>query len=112
MGQTDLSDYKNLYIETTRKTIDNLLVNYGKLANNLQDKEAISGIHIDSHSLKSRSQVMGHNDMANICLNIEKISDDILKRIISADDKFINFLKDAIDKLNLEFVKIEKENAI
>ena len=50
---------------------------------------------------------MGYNDIANICLSIEKTSDDILNKIAQIDGKFIIFLKGSIDKINLSQIRPE-----
>lgn len=100
MAQVDLSDYKALYIQTTKETIANLLEGCDKLTNNLRDEEALKVIHINSHSLKSRSQVMGFMDTANICLDIEKMSDDALKGIIQLNNENISEIKASVGKLN------------
>lgn len=110
MAKIDLSDYKTLYLKTAKEYIDNITLSYLKLSSNIQDKEAINTIHISSHSLKSQSQVMGFTNIVNLCLNIEKRSDEILKGITQIDNQFVSLLKKFIDKLNLEFSQIEKVN--
>jgi len=112
MAQTDLSDYKNLYLQTAKEYISNLFSSYSKLSANLQDNEAIKTMHIASHSLKSQSQVMGFMDITVLSGAIEKRSRNILTGVAQVDDKFIIFLKDSIDKLNLELSKIEKRDTV
>ncbi|MDP2585961.1 MAG: Hpt domain-containing protein [Candidatus Levybacteria bacterium] len=111
MGQVNLTDYKNSYIETVKKSVSSLHEQCDKLAKNVSDKEAINNLYITSHSLKGRSQVMGFESIANLAEIIEKNSNDILVREVQADEKFIVFLKDCIDKLNVEFTKIKKRDA-
>lgn len=108
MAQVNLADYKNSYIETARKSINSLHEQCNKLVNNAFDKETINDLHITSHSLKGRSQVMGFVDMAKMSEIIEKNSDDILNGVGKIDDSFLINLKDYINKLNLEFAQIEK----
>lgn len=109
-----MSDYKTLYIQTTKQTINNLLMGCDRLIGNLLDKEAIESIHIDSHSLKSRSQVMGFMDIANICLGIEKMSDDALRGIIQLNNENILEIKASVGKLNemLKLVQHDNEGTI
>lgn len=111
MAQTNLSNYKNLYLQTAKEYIDSLLAGYNKLVSDSQDKDAINNLHIASHSLKSQSQVMGFMDITVLSGAIEKKSRDILFGIAQTDDKFIIFLKDSVNKLNLELSKIEKGDA-
>ena len=79
MTPIDLGSYKSIYLQTAKEYIDKMSVSLEKLENNALDKEALNNLHIASHSLKSQSQVMGFIDIANICLDIEKRSDDALK---------------------------------
>lgn len=108
MGQVNLSDYKNIYLQTAKEYIDKIKSSYLRLSTNFQDNEAINTIHLSSHSLKSQSQVMGFASVADLCANIEKISNDILNKAISVNSEFLNFLKKVVDELNLEISKIEK----
>jgi chemotaxis protein histidine kinase CheA len=108
MAQVNLGDYKNLYIETVKKSINSLNELCDELTSNALDKEAIDNLHIASHSLKGRSQTMGFENIAKTAEIIEKKSDTILKGISKIDNEFIVNLKDSINKLNLELIKIEK----
>jgi|WetSurMetagenome_2_1015567.scaffolds.fasta_scaffold95661_2 chemotaxis protein histidine kinase CheA len=112
MGQTDLNSYKNLYLQTAKEYVNNMFLSYSKLSTNLQDNEAISVIHLSSHSLKSQSQVMGFKNIADLCANIEKTSSDIKDGAVQTDDKFIIFLKDSIDKIQSQLTKIESGDII
>ena len=98
MAQINLSDYKNLYLQTAKDYMNNISLACSKLSSNLADNEAINTIHIGSHSLKSQSQVMGFTDIADLCLSLEKTSNDILTGVSKADEMFLNFLKDFIEK--------------
>lgn len=100
MAQVDLSNYKALYFQTAKEYVNSLLAGCDKLINNLQDKDAINQIHIASHSLKSQSQVMGYGDIANICLNIEKISNDALQGVVQLSNEAILNIKKEVEKLN------------
>ena len=111
MGQVNLSDYKNIYLQTAKEYINKMSLSYSKLSKNSQDNEAINMLHISSHSLKSQSQVMGFTNITNLCADIEKVSNDILNKISLVDGNFMNLLKNSVDKLNLEFNLIEKGDA-
>jgi len=108
MASTDLSDYKNIYLQTAREYINSLSSACSRLSVNSVDNETINAIHISSHSLRSQSQVMGFSAIADLSENIEKASDDILKRLNLVDGKFMNLLKNSVDGLNAELSKIEK----
>jgi chemotaxis protein histidine kinase CheA len=108
MDSTDLSDYKNIYLQTAKEYINSLSSACSKLSVNSSDNEAVNAIHISSHSLRSQSQVMGFSAIADLSGNIEKASDDILNKANLVDDKFMNLLKNSVDGLNAEMSKIEK----
>ena len=112
MAQTILSDYKNLYIQTAKEYVVSLLASYNKLVSDSQNKDALNQIHIASHSLKGQSQMMGFMDVTVLSGAIEKKSRDILTGVAQANDKFIIFLKDSVDKLNLELAQIEKGDVV
>lgn len=100
MGQTDLSDYKTLYLQTAKEYVGKMLISLGQLSNDVSNREALNNLHIASHSLKSQSQVMGFNDIASICLNIEKMSDDALKGIIQLNNENILNIKKKVEELD------------
>lgn len=109
MAPIDLGSYKSIYLQTAKEYIDNLVSSFTKLSVNPQDNDAINTVHISSHSLRSQSQVMGHQKIADLCVSIEKISSDILGKIRTADDEFMSILKNSIDELNSELSQIEKQ---
>ena len=108
MDNVDLSSYKSLYIETAKEYIGKISESIEKLNINLLDKEALNTLHVSSHSLKSQSQVMGFTDIANICLDIEKRSDEALKGNIQLIHKDISDIKQAVDEISLKLAQIEK----
>jgi len=108
MVLTDLSSYKSIYLQTAKEYVVNMSSGYSKLVVNSLDNEAISVIHIGSHSLKSQSQVMGFTKIAELSENIEKFSNEILTKSCIVDEKFLSFLKNTIDQLNLEVSIIER----
>jgi len=108
MVQVNLSDYKNIYLQTAKEYLEKISLSLNQLSNNPLDKEALNNLHIASHSLKSQSQVMGFINIAKISEIIEKNSDDILSGANQINNEFLINLKDFINKLNLEFDQIEK----
>jgi chemotaxis protein histidine kinase CheA len=111
MGQVDLASYKNIYLQTAKEYLGNIQSGYLKLSVNSQDKEALSMVHISSHSLGGQSQIMGFENITVLSGAIEKKSGDILAKVDQADNKFIFLLKDSIHKLNLELLKIKRGDA-
>lgn len=99
MAQVNLADYKNLYLQTAKEYIYKMLVSLDQLSSNTANKDALNNLHISSHSLKSQSQVMGFTDIANICLNIENISNNALQGITQLNNEAILNIKKEVEKL-------------
>ena len=104
MGQVNLSDYKNIYLQTAREYVNGMLSAYSKLSKNSQDKEAVIVIHLSAHSLKGQSQIMGFTNIVNLCEGVEESLEDILKGVDKVDDNFVALLKKSVDDINLELV--------
>lgn len=107
---TNLSDYKNLYMQTAKEYIGNMFESIKKLTDNPKDKDAINNLHIASHSLKSQSQVMGFTDIANICLNIEKMSDDALESITQLNNQIVANIKKSVEELKGILHSVQDDN--
>ena len=108
MTPIDLGSYKSIYLQTAKEYIDKMSVSLEKLENNALDKEALNNLHIASHSLKSQSQVMGFIHIANLCLSIEKTSNEALKGNSQLIRKDISDIKQAVDEISLKLAQIEK----
>lgn len=100
MVQVDLSDYKTLYLQTAKEYINKMLISLNQLSNDVLNKEALNNLHIASHSLRSQSQVMRFTEIANICLDIEKVSNNALKGIIQLNDEIISDIKKGVERLD------------
>lgn len=99
MGDINLSDYKNLYLQTAKEYMDKISVSLSQLSKDVLNKEAIKNLHIASHSLKSQSQVMGYGDIADLCMGIEKISNDALQGVNQLNNEAILNIKKEVEKL-------------
>lgn len=99
MAQTNLSDYKNLYLQTAKEYMNKMSVSLNQLSNDVLNKEALNNLHIASHSLKSQSQVMGFANIANICLDIENESNDALQGITKINNETISEIRREVEKL-------------
>lgn len=99
MAQTNLSDYKNLYLQTAKEYMNKMSVSLNQLSKDVLNKEALNNLHIASHSLKSQSQVMGFANIANICLDIENESNDALQGITKINNETISEIRREVEKL-------------
>ena len=110
MGKVNILDYKRIYLETAREYIQSLSKCCIELENDPLDKNAVSNLHISSHSLRSQSQVMGYNNMSNITGLIEKIARDMLEGKQKVTPEFCSVLKESVEALSSCLSAIEKEN--
>ena len=109
MAQTNLADYKNLYLQTAKEYLEKMSVSLNQLSNDVSNKEALNNLHIASHSLKSQSQVMGFKDISDICLNIEKISDEALRGNAQLNNQIITDVKKSVENLS-EILKLIQDD--
>lgn len=73
LSADDILKYKNLYLQTARNYLQNMQLNISFLLKKEQAESAVKQVHIDAHSLKSQSQMMGYNHVAKISEIIEKL---------------------------------------
>ena len=73
LSADDILKYKNLYLQTARNYLQNMQLNISFLLKKEQAEAAVKQVHIDAHSLKSQSQMMGYNHVAKISEIIEKL---------------------------------------
>ena len=107
MDSVNLGNYKNLYLKTAKEYIEKISISLDQLSSDILNKEALNNLHIASHSLKSQSQMMGYADIANICLNIEKTSNDRLKGISQLNIQAISDIKKSVEKLQEMLKQVE-----
>ena len=110
MAQVNLSNYKNIYLQTAREYINSMFLSCDKLAINFSDREALNNLHISSHSLKSQSQVMGFTDIANVCLNIEKISNDVLIGNSELNNEIIANINRSVEEAKEMLKQVQHDN--
>ena len=110
MGAINISDYKDIYLQTAKEYADSLGRSCNKLENNISDKDALIQLHISSHSLRSQSQVMSYNNMSAITGAIEKIARSVLEGRKKITIELFPILKESVKALSLCLSQIEKEN--
>lgn len=68
---TDLAQYHELYVTTSRELINTMKTNLQKLKHNFDDSTAIDEFHRAAHSLKSQSLVMGYQQIGMVNRQLE-----------------------------------------
>ncbi len=108
LPQDDINKYKPLYLQTAINYLENMQMQISNLLKGEQKEVAIEQIHIDAHSLKSQSQVMGYNNIAKISELIEYIFNKCeLENIEVTHDTLIKIQK-TILQLSDSMTQIEK----
>lgn len=104
--QDDLLKFKGLYIETSRKYLENMLIHLASLLTE-QTEESLHGMRVSAHSLAGQSSMAGYKNIAQLCFAIEKffvnehmttpLQEDLLKQIQQGVEKMLLSV-DAIEK--------------
>lgn len=73
MPVNDLSSFKTLYLQTAKENLQTLKKGLEKLTSNANDDIAIEEAHRSAHTLKSKSLVMGYQEIGNLAKAIEDV---------------------------------------
>ncbi len=110
MANVDLSSYKNLYIQTSRKYLLDMKNALDMLKSDKAKLEAINSMYISAHSLKSQSQIMTYATTGALCGTIEFLFRDIREGKIKITDETVLHLTNALQKLSDSINTIETSN--
>lgn len=110
MANIDLSDYKNLYIQTARKYIGDMNTALVLLGMDATKKEAIESMHISGHSLKSQSQIMTYVQTGALSGTIEMLFKQVREGKQPLTEDIMVKLKETLVKLEASVNSIEKDN--
>lgn len=106
----DLSQYQDLYIQTSKEYIQSLNASLLKLEKDNTDRPAIEEVFRSAHSLKSQSAAMGYHSTGYLCHVIEDIFYEIKNSRLPLTPKLADHLFKALDGLDSSLRRIEKEN--
>lgn len=110
MTDVNLSDYKNLYLQTARKYIADLNTSLTALEADTTKKEAIETVYISAHSLKSQSQIMTYVKTGALSGTIETLFRSIHEGTKQLNTDMITKSKEAVSQIAASVDSIEKEN--
>ncbi len=100
LSQEDVVKYKKLYLQTARNYLENMQASISYLLKGEQIQIAVKQVHIDAHSLKSQSQIMGYN-------NIAKIS-EIIEYLFNKDEKEnVHVNHDVLIKIQSDITRLQ-----
>lgn len=109
-SKINLSDFKKIYIKTSKEYVEGLWQSSLLLEKNPSDKNALSQLHICSHSLSGQSHVMGHNHIGYLAGSIEIVSRSVLDKKSKLTPRLLAIIKKAINTLNLSVKSIEEDH--
>ncbi len=110
MAQTDLSNYKNLYLQTAKEYVDKISVSLDQLSSDVFNKEALNNLHISSHSLKSQSQVMGYDDIVQLSKTLEEISNNALAGNIKLNNDILININKSAENIKKILKQVQNDN--
>src|SRR6185369_3343026 len=105
----DLSQYQELYVQTSKEYIQSLNASLLVLEKNPADKTAIEDVFRNAHSLKSQSAAMGFEQTGYLCHVVEDVFYEIKKERIRITPELADHLFAAFDALGTSLARIEKE---
>ena len=106
----DLSEYKALYLQTGREYLQALNTFLLQLEKNPGDKEAISEIFRNAHSLKGQSAAMGYISTGFLCHAIEDVFYEVKEGRLAVTPAISDALFLSFDALTTSLNQIEKED--
>src|ERR1043166_737461 len=105
----DMTQYLELYIQTSKEYIQTLNASLLVLEKNATDKKAIEEIFRNAHSLKSQSAAMGFEQTGYLCHVIEDVFYEIKQGRMPLQPELADRLFAAFDALGASLARIEKE---
>lgn len=119
LSEDDVKKFKSLYIETARNYLQNMQSDISCLLKGQQKSTYVKQIHIDAHSVKSQSQIMGYCEIAKISEIIESLFSKIEKENMEISFPFliriqINLTKvlDSISEIESQGNELDLTNTI
>jgi len=107
---SDLSQYLDLYLQTSREYLEYLNASLLKLEKNPQDKQSIEDIFRNAHSLKGQSAAMGFTSLGYLCHAIEDTFSEIKNEKLTLTSAIADTLFHCFDALTNSIDSIEKEH--
>jgi len=105
--QVDLTNYKNMYLQTSKEYLDKIQIDLDKLFEDPLDKTALGDLHVSSHSLRGESQVMKFTEIYNLCMGIESAARNALETSTQLNSQAILDMKETLGNLRKMVRKIE-----
>lgn len=111
MADIDLSAFKELYFKTANEYVTSLEESYKRLSTSHADAEAANQAFISSHSLKSQSHVMGHEQVSALAALLEKVFRGIKEGTLTYTDTNGVVIGQAVTALRTSIAALEQGGA-
>ena len=99
MPTNDLSSFQTLYKETAKQNAESLSDALQKLLVNVNDTETLELAYRNTHTLKSKSLVMGHLEIGNLAKEIEDVLYEIKNNKDTLSEEKIQMLMSSVKRI-------------
>lgn len=105
---TDLAQYQELYLQTSKELIATMKAQLNVLHNNTTDKTSIDEFHRAAHSLKSQSLVMGYQQLGTVNRQLEAFFKLIQEGEITLTEEYLHMITDILNHIEKAVIDIDK----
>jgi chemotaxis protein histidine kinase CheA len=105
----DIQKYKKLFLETARNYLKDMQACISMLLKNDQVHATVKQVHLDAHSLKSQSQLMGFAHIAKISEIVEHLFNKEEKDGVHVKHHVLIMIQSDITRLFDSLDQIERE---
>ncbi len=110
MNANDLSEFKQLFIDTARKQIEKMTQALSSLEKNQSDTGAMNILYIAAHSLKGESLALGYMTNASVSQLVEKIFHGAKDGQLTVTNELLSAVCMVVNKLSESIDCVEKED--
>lgn len=108
MEESDKAKYKSLYVQTARAYVRDMQTNLTILLTGAENADAVSVVHLASHSLASQSLLMGYATTGSASFAIEKIFKAKMEGHLGFQVSTLQIIDSVVSKISLSVEEIDK----
>lgn len=105
---TDLSSYQELYLETSKEQIQVMKDHLESLKKDISDSHATAEFHRAAHSLKSKSLVMGFEQLGTVNRQLEAFFLKVKEHEITLTHEYIQMISEILTHIEHALMDIDK----
>jgi chemotaxis protein histidine kinase CheA len=110
MSTVDLSNYKDLYITTSKLQLQKIEEGIVSLSTDTFSKQGCNTVYINAHTLVSKSMLMGYTQIGSLSRNIETIFYAVKQEKFQLTPQFLETLSLSVKALGEALHSIEVDN--